>query len=62
MIKAALIYKGVDLGIVFAEDNSESLKKPKGKTGVLKGAQKVRKEVRAEEKKVDMMSHYSRFA
>ena len=62
LIKAALIYKGVDLGIIFAEDNSDSLKKPKGKTGMLKGAKKERKEVTNEEKKVDMMSHYSRFA
>ena len=62
LIKAALIYKGVDLGIIFAEDNSDILKKPKGKKGVLKGAKKERKEVTNEEKKVDMMSHYSRFA
>lgn len=62
LIKAALIYKGVDLSIIFAEDNSDSLKKPKGKQGTLKGAVKVRKEAVQEEKKVDMTSHYSRFA
>ena len=62
LIKAALIYKGVDIGIIFAEDNSDSLKKPKGKTGTVKGAPKVRKAAVQEDKKVDMTSHYSRFA
>ena len=62
LVKAALIYKGVDLGNIFAEDNSENDKKPVGKKGAVKGTAKVRKEVKNEEKKVDMMSHYSRFA
>ena len=62
LLKAALIYKGVDLGNIFAEDNSENDKKPVGKKGAVKGTAKVRKEVKNEEKKVDMMSHYSRFA
>ena len=62
LVKAALIYKGVDLGNVFAEDNEDNLKKPQGKKGVVKGAKKERKVVVKEEKKVDMMSHYTRFA
>ena len=62
LVKAALIYKGVDLGNVFAEDNSDNFKKPQGKRGALKGAKKERKTAVQEEKKVDMMSHYSRFA
>ena len=37
LIKAALIYKGVDLGNVFAEDNEDNMKKPKLKKGVVKG-------------------------
>ena len=28
LVKAALIYKGVDLGNIFAEDNEDNLKKP----------------------------------
>ena len=62
LVKAALIYKGVDLGNVFAEDNQDNFKKPQGKRAVLKGAAKVRKTNVEVEKKVDMMSHYSRFA
>ena len=62
LIKAALIYKGVDLGNVFAEDNADNFKKPAGKKGAVKGAAKVKKVTVQEEKKVDMMSHYSRFA
>lgn len=62
LIKASLIYKGVDLGNVFAEDNADNFKKPQGKKGAVKGAAKVKKIAVTEEKKVDMMSHYSRFA
>ena len=62
LIKAALIYKGVDLGNIFAEDNQDADKKPKGKRAVLKGAKKEKKTEETEQKKVDMMSHYSRFS
>jgi len=62
LVKAALIYKGVDLGNIFAEDNGDNDKKPVGKRGVVKGVAKVRTVVIKEDKKIDMMSHYSRFA
>ena len=62
LVKAALIYKGVDLGNVFAEDNTENFKKPAGKRGVVKGAAKVRKAAVTVDKKVDVVGHYSRFA
>ena len=57
-----MIYKGVDLGIVFAEESSDAHKKPKVKKGAVKGVAKVRKVEVNEEKKVDMMSHYTKFA
>jgi hypothetical protein len=44
-VKAALIYKGVDIGNIFAEDNADIDKKPAGKKGAVKGTAKVRKEV-----------------
>ena len=62
LVKAALIYKGVDLGNVFAEDNTENFKKPQGKRGAVKGAAKVRKATVTVDKKVDVVGHYSRFA
>ena len=62
LVKAAMIYKGVDLGNIFAEDNEETNKKPAGKRAVVKGAAKVRSTDTKEEKKIDMMSHYSRFS
>lgn len=45
LVKAALIYKGVDIGNIFAEDNADIDKKPAGKKGAVKGTAKVRKEV-----------------
>ena len=62
LVKAAMIYKGVDLGNIFAEDNQDNFKKPQGKRGAVKGAAKTRTVAVVEDKKVDMMSHYSRFA
>ncbi len=59
-IKAALIYKGIDFGIVFAEaqedETGQNLKgRSRSKTAALDKYKK-------EDGKIDLMCHYSRFA
>jgi hypothetical protein len=55
LIKAALIYKGVDFSIIFAEVSDDADQK--------KGSKQKTKKVKNEtEEKVDMMCHYTRFA
>jgi hypothetical protein len=51
-IKTALIYKGVDFGIVFAESVADDV----GSTTKQKAARKVK------DAKIDLMCHHSRFA
>jgi type I restriction-modification system DNA methylase subunit len=53
LIKAALIYKGIDFSTIFAEVSDDNEQKgSKSKT-------KVKKD---KDEKVDMMCHYTRFA
>lgn len=54
LIKASLIYKGVDFSIIFAEYTEDTDQKKGGKSKV--------KAKKAQEEKVDMMCHYTRFA
>lgn len=54
-IKSALIYKGVDFGIIFAEATDESDKQPG------KGKEKVARKVKTDDT-LDLMCHYTRFA
>ena len=51
-VKAALIYKGIDFGIIFAELESDETKRP-----TRAAAKKT-----TDESKLDLMCHYSRFA
>ena len=55
-IKAALIYKGVDFSIIFAEKTEEA------ETGLTKGKKDRQKVKKVEDEKNDMMCHYTRFA
>jgi len=52
LIKAALIYKGVDFSIIFAETSEEDPK----------NAGKKSKSIATKDEKIDMMCHYTRFA
>ena len=54
LIKASLIYKGVDFSIIFAEFTEE--------TETKKGAKTKAKAKKNPDEKVDMMCHYTRFA
>ena len=54
-IKAALIYKGVDFGIVFAEQQGEEKRQAKNRKAA--GPNKTKTDT-----KIDLMCHYSRFA
>ena len=51
-VKAALIYKGIDFGIILAELESDDAKRPSRPA--------ARKQT--DEVKLDLMCHYSRFA
>ena len=57
-IKLALIYKGVDFGIIFAEANDDQ-ENPASK-GAVKGG-KVARKVKTDDT-IDLMCHYTRFA
>ena len=54
LIKAALIYKGVDFGIVFAEQQTDDQKKVSTRQSAAHRAKP--------DNKIDLMCHYSRFA
>ena len=57
-IKSALIYKGVDFGIIFAEGGDEQ-DNPASKGGAKGG--KVTRKVKTDDN-IDLMCHYTRFA
>lgn len=54
MIKAALIYKGVDFGNIFAEQTADDTKQ--------KGQRRTANIKPKDDGKIDLMCHYSRFA
>lgn len=63
LIKAALIYKNVDFGVIFAEKTQEDTgKKGKGKRDRKVKEEKTGGEEQQTNVKLDMMSHYTRFA
>ena len=63
LVKAALIYKGVDFGVIFAEQSEEQdAKKGRGKKGRGKSAGKAKTPTKKNDGQVDMMCHYTRFA
>ena len=63
LIKAALIYKGVDFGQVFAEQSEEQdTQKSRGKKGRGKSASRSKTPSKKNDGQVDLMCHYNRFA
>mmetsp|Transcript_42490 Transcript_42490/g.65156 ORF Transcript_42490/g.65156 Transcript_42490/m.65156 type:complete len:126 (-) Transcript_42490:3020-3397(-) len=67
-IKAALVYKGLDFSIVFAEQSEESVKKQKRqavkktKEEKQQAEQQKQQAKKKREQNVDMTMHYTRFA
>ena len=66
-VKAALVYKGLDFSIVFAEQSEELAQKTRRATKLTKEERQQRERERAEaerrrEQNVDLTVHYTRFA
>jgi hypothetical protein len=66
-IKAALVYKGLDFSVVFAEQSEEATQKTRRATKLTKEERQQREKERAEaekkrEQNVDLTVHYTRFA
>lgn len=65
-IKAALVYKGLDFSVVFAEQSEEATQRTRRTTKLTKEERQQREKERAEAEKrrehVDLTVHYTRFA